>query len=311
MHVLEVISVLEYAGYLPANIASGYIPDTTVPPQFGPTEPYVPLYTEFEYYARADQFGRTSINPLVNPPTGLSSLALSLWLVDRDIGVVKLRLAANPTNERVFRYASDAQTTAASVAEVVKKHAVSPNAVFECDGLHHKLKTECKCRSPNAMPATDIDPIGLQLKTLEEAAKSYADAMPFKIRVAALEEHAVAAELKAGETEMLLRHSLNKGPLMNYKKNPPQMEFTWWIEEAQLTQQDKATNERWAKLGKAATEARGEAQAARKAVLDYIADMEAQALARSGCSREWCGARWRSRCLHGRVPALNYACVNI
>ena len=59
------------------------------------------------------------------------------------------------------------------------------------------------------------------------------------------------------------------------------MEFKWWLDETPRGQ-EKATNERWAKLGKAASEAREEAQTARKAVLDYIADMEAQALARIG-----------------------------
>lgn len=283
MHVLEVISVLEYAGYLPPNVASGYIPDNIVPPQFGVTEPYVPIYTEFEYYTpKTDAYNKRVVNPLVNPPTGLSSLGLSLWLVNRDIEVVKRRLAATPASKRVFRYSSDAQTTATSVAEVVQKHSVEPNGVFECDGFHHELKAECKCRSPNAIPATDVDPIGLQLRTLEATAKSYLDAMPFNIRLAALEKHAVATELKAGNSETVLRQSLNKGSLMNYMKDPPQMEFTWWIEEAHLTRQDKATNKRWAKLGKVASEARAEAQTARTAVLDYIADMETQALARIG-----------------------------
>lgn len=293
MHVLEVISVLEYAGYLPVNIASGYISDATVPPQFGPTEPYVPLYTEFEYYTpKQDAYNKRTVNPLVNPPTRLSGLALSLWLVNRDIGVLKLRIAANPTKERVFRYNSDAQTTATSAAEVVRKQAVSPNAVFECDGLHHQLRTECKCRSPNVVPATDIDPIGLQLETLEATAKSYADAMPFKIRGAALEKKAIAAELKAGETEgqyrtlhtnMMQKNTIS---IIDYKHDPPQMSFTpepsknsTPISPRDLSQL-KAANEQRAKLGKAASEARSEAQAARKAVLDYVADMEAQALAR-------------------------------
>jgi hypothetical protein len=282
MHVLEVISVLEYTGYLPVNIASGYLSDFTVPPQFGPTEPYVPIYTEFEYYARKDQYGRNSINPLVNPPTGLSSLALSLWLVNRDIGVVKLRLAANPASKRVFRYNSDAQTSATSVAEVVQKHSRYLMAVYECDGFHHELKTKCKCRSPNAVPATDVDPIGLQLETLEATAKSYADAMPFKVRLAALDETATAAELKAGDTEEAYRHSLGQGSIMNYKKDPPHMSFKWSYSTETPTYQQKAANEQWAKLGKAASEARAEAQAARAAVLDYIADMETQALSRIG-----------------------------
>ena len=88
-----------------------------------------------------------------------------------------------------------------SDAEVVRKHAVSASAVFECDGLHHKPKTGRKCRSPNAVPATDTDPTGLQPETLEATAKPYAGAMPFKIRGKALEEKAVAAEQKAAGTD--------------------------------------------------------------------------------------------------------------
>ena len=282
MHVLEILSVLRHTGYMPNQFKAPYISDVTeLPPQFGPTEPYVPIYTEFEYYTRKqDVYNKRIVNPLVNPPTGLSNLAISLWLVNRDIGVVKLRLAANPTNIRVFRYASDAQVTATSVTEVVRKQAVAPNVVFECDGFHHELKTECKCRSPNAMPATNIDPIGLQLETLEATAESYAAAMPFKVRVAALEKDAVAAELKAGEAEEGYRHSIKQVSIMDYKKDSPQMSFKWRYTTDTPTHQQKVANEHWARLGKAASEARTEAQIARKAVLDYIAKMEAQALAK-------------------------------
>jgi hypothetical protein len=121
-----------------------------------------------------------------------------------------------------------------------------------------------------------------------KTAKSYADAMPVRIRVAALDEHATAAELKAGEEEHNLMQSINQRPspgqpvpqvsFFNYKKDPPQMVSCVYSTETP-TQHQKAANKRWALLGRAASEARKEARVARKAVADYIADMETQALA--------------------------------
>ena len=267
MHILEVISVLEYAGYLPANQAGSFISCSV--PQFGPTALYTAKYTEFEYFTTFDHYNKRIVNPDAITPTGLSTLDLSLWLVNRDIKVVKKRLAANPTNKRVFRYGSDAQMEAASVSEVKELHPEATH-IYECDGFHHKLEKECKCRSASAVVATDVDPISTELETLEAVAKSYEDAMPFAVRARNFEAAATAAELAAMDAERTVM-SYTHQPLMNYKKNPPQMDLR--------NRRDEDNYKRWST---AAIDARTKAKNARAAFNSYVSSMVEKALSAIG-----------------------------
>ena len=196
MHALDTLAVLEYCGYLPGGAirGNGELPASLDVLQYGPTAEYVPKYTEFKFAETiSDHRGtRIDVNPRFRPPAGLSILARSLWLVKRDIECVKWMQRVAPHKARVFRYGADAQETAATASEVKKMHNVE--TVFECDGLHPSLTTECRCRSPNALPATDNDPLDQQLERLEAAEAEYKKFVPFKERVAVYQARSTAAD---------------------------------------------------------------------------------------------------------------------
>ena len=213
MHALDTLAVLEYCGYLPSGRqGAGELPASLGVLQYGPTTEYVPKYTEFKCAeattTRDNRFGgttvtRTDVNSLFRPPAGLSILKRSLWLVDRDIKCVKWMQRAAPHKARVFRYGADAQETAATAAEVKKMHNVEN--VFECDGLHPSLVVECRCRSPNAVPATDNDPLDQQLERLMAVQAEYKTFVPFTERFAVYQARSTAADGVAVRTEEFYR----------------------------------------------------------------------------------------------------------
>ena len=214
MHVFDTISVLKYSGYIPAFYDSGpyEIPSNISVLQYGPTTEYTPVYTQFEFAEMAPPIhagfsgplGEPTlcVSPQLRPPANLSILQRSLWLVNRDIAITQWRQNANKSTPRVFRYNADAQETAKTVDEVVKLHNVAPTAVFECDGIHSSLDKECKCRSSNALPATDTDPIRIKLMELHAAKQRYNDMRPFKDRLAEFEANSTNADTIAAQKEM-------------------------------------------------------------------------------------------------------------
>ena len=212
MHALDTLAVLEYCGYLPSTAmrGNGDLPASLDVLQWGPTTEYVPKYTEFRFGEiktgpnAAGRFGGTTatinVNPRFRPPAGLSILQRSLWFVDRDIECVKWMQRVAPHKARVFRYGADAQETAATAAEVKQMHNVE--TVFECDGLHPSLSAECRCRSPNAVPATDNNNLlDQQLEQMEAAQAMYKKFLPFNKRLAVYQARSTAADGAAVSAE--------------------------------------------------------------------------------------------------------------
>jgi hypothetical protein len=205
MHALDVIAVLEYSGYLQKHTLHGTSDLAVNLAAISPTPvaAYVPKYTEFKFCEigqPAHAMGtHLSVSRRVRPPTGLSALQLSLWFVDRDICMVLLLQKIARHRARVFRYNTDAQETAATAAEVKAMHNV--DEVFECDGIHSTLTAECKCRSPNAAPATDSNRLTQQLQELYKAKESYEALRPFKERVALYQLRSTVADDAAVASE--------------------------------------------------------------------------------------------------------------
>ena len=209
MHALDVIDVLEYSGYLQKHTLHGAHDLSVNLAALTPTPiaAYVPMYTEFKFCEIGQSTNAVGphlgVSRRVRPPTGLSALQLSLWLIDRDIGMVQLLHKIAQHRARVFRYNTDAQETAATAAEVKAMHNV--DEVFECDGIHSTLIAECKCRSPNAVPAADSDPLTQRLRELHKAKEGYEALRPFKERAALYQARSTAADDAAVAAEHCYR----------------------------------------------------------------------------------------------------------
>lgn len=218
MHALDAIAVLQHGGYLNGfGSREGPLPSSPEVLNYGPVTEYVPKYTEFKFVNTAPNTVRSSgvvfgnapsaspdrQNPLLRPPPGLSILQRSIWLIDRDIKRVKFMQQIAPRRARVFRYGADAQDTAATAAEVKRMHNV--DNVYECDGIHPSLTVVCKCRSPNAVPAVDNDPLDVQLKQLTKVKSDYEKYRPFAVRVALCKQRSTEADAAAVSTEQLYR----------------------------------------------------------------------------------------------------------